>query len=142
MALPALTSSPLDVFAERLPAADVARALGAGAVLLDIRSQAARSGQGVLAGALAVDQFALAARCAPGSAESLRRAARADVWWVLVSAHGHSSWHATRRLRAAGLERVSDVVGGFAALRAARRVLLAAGAAHAKRDTATFAAHL
>ncbi|MGL6236826.1 MAG: rhodanese-like domain-containing protein [Segniliparus sp.] len=141
MALPALTHAPRTAVAERLSPEDVRLALDAGAVLVDIRSQAARSGQGVLAGALAVDQFALAARCAPGSDESLCRASAADAWWILVSANGLSSLHATRRLRAMGLERVSDVVGGFAALRAARRAFAAASAPHAKRDTATFAAH-
>ena len=148
MALPAststvpTTSTAVAALAERLLPQDVALAVAAGAVLIDIRSQAARSSQGVLTGALAVDQFVLQARCAPGGEESLRRATNTDVWWILVSANGSTSSHAARRLRASGLGRVSDVVGGFAALRTARRALAGASTAHAFRERATFAAHL
>ncbi|EFV13224.1 rhodanese-like domain-containing protein [Segniliparus rugosus] len=148
MALPAspdtfpTTGADVSAPAERLLPQDVALAVAAGAVLVDIRSQAARSSQGVLAGALAVDQFVLQARCAPGGEDSLLRATDTDVWWILVSANGLSSSHAARRLRAAGLGRVSDVVGGYTALRTARRALAGSSAAHACREAATFAAHL
>lgn len=143
--LPTSSAGPLAsaaLFPERLAAHDVPLALGRGAVLVDIRAQTARSRQGVLTGALAIDPFVLAARCAPGGEESLRRARDTAVWWVVVSANGQSSLLAARRLRAAGLERVSDVVGGFAALRDARMALSASSAAHAKREQSTFAANL
>jgi rhodanese-related sulfurtransferase len=130
------------VLAERLLPQDVPLALGHGAVLIDIRAQSTRSSQGVLAGALAIDPFVLAARCAPGGEHSLCRAADSAVWWVVVSATGQSSLRAARRLRAAGLDRVSDVVGGFAALREARMALSASSVSHAKREQSTFAAHL
>lgn len=130
------------VRAERLLPHDVPLALSHGAVLVDIRAQTTRSSQGVLAGALAIDPFVLAARCTPGGEESLCRAIDTAVWWVVVSANGQSSLRAARRLRAAGLDWVSDVVGGFAALRETRMALSASSAAHAKREQSTFAAHL
>jgi rhodanese-related sulfurtransferase len=100
----------------RLRADQVPEALQRGAVLVDIRPQAQRCGEGEVPGALAIERNVLEWRCDPTSAARLPEAVHDDVEWVIVCSEGYTSSLAAAALLDLGLHRATDVVGGYHAL--------------------------
>jgi rhodanese-related sulfurtransferase len=114
-----------DLLAEarsRLDRVDPAAAYEAwrgGAVLVDIRPAAQRAEHGELPGAVVVDRNVLEWRLDPRSPARLPWADRYDLAVIVVCQEGYSSSLAAATLRDLGLCRATDLVGGFAAWRAA-----------------------
>ncbi|MFZ2241184.1 MAG: rhodanese-like domain-containing protein [Gordonia amarae] len=106
-----------------------------GVIVVDMRSQHQRDVQGVLPGALAVDAGDVLDRLTPGTRESLR-VASPEARWVLISDDGHDAEWLAWHLQARGISGATFLVGGFAALHAARvRAPLDSG------ELATISAH-
>jgi rhodanese-related sulfurtransferase len=103
----------------RLSADQVPRALGRGAVLVDIRPQAWRTSEGGVPGALVIERNVLEWRCDPTSDARLPQAVDDDVEWVILCSEGYTSSLAAVALLDLGLHRATDVVGGYHALAAA-----------------------
>ena len=104
---------------ERLSPAAAAAALEEGAVLIDIRSDGDRERDGVVPGALHVPRTVLEWRLAPDSEWRSPHVGGLDGRIVLLCDHGCSSILAAATLVELGFGRAGDVVGGFAAWRAA-----------------------
>lgn len=104
---------------ERLSPAAAAAALEEGAVLIDIRSDGDRERDGVVPGALHVPRTVLEWRLAPDSVWRSPHVGGLDGRIVLLCDHGCSSILAAATLVELGFGRAGDVVGGFAAWRAA-----------------------
>ena len=85
-----------------------------GAVLVDIRPQANRDSEGLLPGALVVERTVLEWRFDPACSSRLDIASY-DLDVVLVCNEGYSSTLAALSLRALGVARATDMVGGFRA---------------------------
>jgi len=100
----------------RLRADQVPEALQRGAVLVDIRPQAQRCGEGEVPGALVIERNVLEWRCDPTSDARLSEAVHDDVEWVIVCSQGYTSSLAAAALLDLGLHRATDVVGGYHAL--------------------------
>ena len=96
-------------------AARVAR----GAVLVDIRPAAQRAREGEIPFALVVERNVLEWRFDPLSDARLPEVTGYDVEVIVLCQAGYSSSLAADTLRALGLVRTSDVIGGFAAWAAA-----------------------
>lgn len=103
----------------RLPASQLPAALRRGAVLVDIRPQAQRVREGVVPGALVIERNVLEWRCDPTSDARLPQAIGDDVEWVILCSQGYTSSLAAAALLDLGLQRCTDVVGGYHALVAA-----------------------
>ena len=103
----------------RRDAAEVLDAVQRGAVLVDIRPQAQRVGEGELPTALVVERNVLEWRCDPTSDARLPQARDDDVEWIIVCSQGYTSSFAAAALQDLGLRRATDVVGGYHALAAA-----------------------
>lgn len=114
----------------RLDPSQLAAALARGAILVDIRPQPRRTREGALPGALALDLRQLPTLLDPHSPGRLTRARHHGIEWVLVCGDGTDSPAATASLRQLGLFRVTDVAGGFVALRRARLCQVASAAPH------------
>ena len=93
---------------------DVERA--AGVVLIDIRPVEQRQRDGELTGAIIIDRNVLEWCLDPTSPDRLPVASSADIRFILVCNQGYSSSLAAATLRALGLSRATDLVGGFQAL--------------------------
>jgi rhodanese-related sulfurtransferase len=100
------------------PEAAAAR-MSAGAVLVDIRPAAQREEEGSVPGALVVERNVLEWRFDPGSDARLPEATGFDVEVVVLCSEGYTSSLAADALRALGLSRAGDVVGGYRAWAAA-----------------------
>ena len=100
------------------PAETLAR-MAAGAVLVDIRPAAQRAREGWVPGALVVERNVLEWRFDPASDARLPQATGYDLDIVVLCSEGYTSSLAVDALRALGLRRASDVVGGFQAWAAA-----------------------
>jgi rhodanese-related sulfurtransferase len=83
-----------------------------GALLVDTRTAAHRAEQGDLPGALVIDRTVLEWRLDPTSPWRIPEADDPDRLVVVVCRHGYSSSLAAASLRAVGLRRATDVVGG------------------------------
>lgn len=103
----------------RLAPEEAHRALGDGAALVDIRSEAQRARGGVVPGSTFVARNVLEWRLAPQSAWRDPALARADALVMLMCDEGYQSSLAAATLQQLGLEHATDVVGGFQAWRAA-----------------------
>ncbi|UYP19375.1 rhodanese-like domain-containing protein [Rhodococcus sp. Z13] len=130
---------PLTV--ERTYPTELTAAVVRGAVVVDIRTHAERAEQGTLPGALAIPAELVAERLDPVSPGRLAAAVDHDVEWILVSADGTRSHGAVAALLAQGLRRVTHLVGGYAAIRAARLVDAISVAEHVAEDVARVTAH-
>jgi rhodanese-related sulfurtransferase len=86
-----------------------------GAVLVDTRAAADRAAEGELPGAVVIDRTVLEWRLDPASDSRIPEATDHDVEVVLVCRQGYSSSLAAASLRAVGLHRATDVVGGVEA---------------------------
>lgn len=98
---------------DRLQPVDVPVAMAAGAVLIDIRTDAQRRAGGVVPGSIWYPRNCLEWRCAPGTAHLDPLVARADGFVLLICSHGYQTSLAAAALRDLGVARAGDVVGGF-----------------------------
>jgi rhodanese-related sulfurtransferase len=103
----------------RLEPAAALDAQRAGAVLVDIRSEAQRRAAGGLPGSLIVERNVLGWRFDPRSPARLPHADRYDLPVVIFCAEGYTSSLAAASLQDLGLWRATDLVGGFEAWSAA-----------------------
>ena len=90
-----------------------------GALLVDTRPVAQRVRDGAVPGALIVERNVLEWRFDPLSDARLPEASGYDVEVIVLCSEGYSSSLAADNLRALGLSRSSDVIGGFQAWAAA-----------------------
>lgn len=94
-------------------------AVAAGALLIDTRTDRQRALQGDLPGAIVIDRTVLEWRLDPCSASRIPEATGHDLHIVVVCRQGYSSSLAAASLRAIGLHRATDLVGGVEAWLAA-----------------------
>ncbi|MBI0294021.1 sulfurtransferase [Streptomyces sp. PRKS01-29] len=104
---------------DRLDPLDAAAAQAEGALLVDIRYAALRERDGTIPGALIVERNELEWRLDPQCDHRLPEATHHDLRVVVVCNEGYASSFAAVSLRRLGLERATDLIGGFQAWRAA-----------------------
>ena len=102
---------------ERLSPAEARDAMANGAVLVDIRSESRRAGDGEIAGAVFVPRNVLEWRLDPASEHRDPALASYDRQVILICDAGYQSSLAAATLQDLGIERATDVVGGFQAWR-------------------------
>lgn len=103
----------------RLPPLVAHEAQRDGAVLVDIRPEAQRAANGEFAGALVIERNVLEWRFDPRSEARLAIADRYDLPVIVACQEGYTSSLAAAALQDLGLYRATDLIGGFAAWRAA-----------------------
>ncbi|MFZ2528707.1 MAG: rhodanese-like domain-containing protein [Rhodococcus sp. (in: high G+C Gram-positive bacteria)] len=131
----------LPLTTERTYPTELANAVARGAVVVDIRTSAERTVQGILPGALAIDSALLTQRLDPAGAGRLALAVDLDVEWIVVSEDGSAAHRSVEVLQELGLRRVTGLVGGYAAVRAADLVDALTRAQHIADDVARVTAH-
>ena len=94
-------------------------ALGQGALVVDTRTGTQRHEQGELPGVLVIDRTVLEWRLDPASGAAIPEARCYDLEVVVVCRQGYSSGLAAASLRALGLHRATDMIGGVEAWLAA-----------------------
>ena len=104
---------------DRVTPEQAAARLAEGALLVDTRPVAQRAREGAVPGALIVERNVLEWRFDPLSDARLPEATGYDVEVIVLCSEGYSSSLAADSLRALGLARTSDVIGGFQAWAAA-----------------------
>ena len=97
---------------KRLDALAAAKAVEAGAALIDIRPEAQRRTQGEIPGATVIDRNVLEWRLDPASAHRIPELAKRDRLIVLLCSEGFASSLAAATLCDMGLQAV-DVIDGF-----------------------------
>jgi rhodanese-related sulfurtransferase len=102
---------------ERVLPADLASEMAAGALVVDTRPVDQRQRDGELSGALIIDRNVLEWRLDPTCPHHIPEADSANVRVVIVCNEGYSSSLAAATLRRLGLERATDLVGGYQAWR-------------------------
>ncbi|MFC7218422.1 rhodanese-like domain-containing protein [Streptomyces polyrhachis] len=90
-----------------------------GAVLVDTRPESMRRADGTIPGALIVERNHLEWRCDPDCEARLPQAVDHEVRWIVFCDEGYASSLAAASLRWIGLNRATDLVGGFQAWRRA-----------------------
>jgi len=103
---------------ERLEPADAAAAMGAGAVLVDVRSELQRERDGVVPGSIFFPRNVLEWRCDPASDWRDFRVSDPKRLLIVMCDEGFQSSLAAANLRRLGLD-ATDLVGGFQAWRSA-----------------------
>jgi rhodanese-related sulfurtransferase len=103
----------------RLEADQALAAQRAGALLVDTRPEFQRRADGEVPGAILIERNHLEWRCDPTSSSRIPEAIDHDVPWIVMCNQGYSSSLAAASLKALGLHRATDVIGGFQAWRAA-----------------------
>jgi rhodanese-related sulfurtransferase len=103
----------------RLEPVEAARALAAGAQLIDIRCEAARQEDGIVPGAFHIPRTVLEWRVDPDSPWRNPHVGGLDRRLLVLCDHGYSSSLAAATLVQLGFEQAGDVVGGFAGWREA-----------------------
>ncbi|MCW2700887.1 MAG: Rhodanese domain protein [Blastococcus sp.] len=103
----------------RLTPDEAAARVAAGALLVDTRPATQRARDGSVPGALVVERNVLEWRFDPCSHARLPQATGYDVEIIILCSEGYSSSLAADSLRALGLARTTDVIGGFDAWAAA-----------------------
>jgi rhodanese-related sulfurtransferase len=103
----------------RLGPHQVAAAVAGGALLVDTRTDVQRREQGELPGSLVIDRTVLEWRLDPGSPDRIPEATGYDLAIIVVCRQGYSSSLAAASLRALGLDRATDMIGGVEAWLAA-----------------------
>ena len=103
----------------RVSPEEAAARIADGALLVDTRPAAQRAREGAVPGALIVERNVLEWRFDPLSDARLPEATGYDVEVIVLCSEGYSSSLAADSLRALGLARTSDVIGGFQAWAAA-----------------------
>jgi rhodanese-related sulfurtransferase len=104
---------------ERLEPAEAQRALEHGALLIDLRADSQRERDGLVPGARAFNRNVLEWRLDPEGDWRDPELARTDAPIVLMCQDGYQSSLAAANLQKLGIERATDVTGGFRAWRAA-----------------------
>lgn len=99
----------------RLSPREAAAAAADGALLIDTRTEIQRREQGDLPGALVIDRTVLEWRLDPDSPDRIPEATGHDLLIIVVCRQGYSSSLAAAGLRALGLHRATDMIGGFEA---------------------------
>ena len=99
----------------RVSPEEAAARIADGALLVDTRPAAQRAREGAVPGALVVERNVLEWRFDPLSDARLPEATGYDVEVIVLCSEGYSSSLAADSLRALGLARTSDVIGGFRA---------------------------
>jgi len=112
----------------RLTPGETLAAQQRGALVVDTRTEEQRREQGELPGALVIDRTVLEWRLDPAGDARIPEANGPDVEVVVVCRQGYSSSLAAASLRAVGLPRTTDMVGGVEAWAAAGLPLQAGGA--------------
>ncbi|MFG1775769.1 rhodanese-like domain-containing protein [Micromonospora sp. NPDC049051] len=103
----------------RLTPQQTVEAVRTGALLVDTRTDVQRREQGDLPGAIVIDRTVLEWRLDPASAWRIPEATGYDQRIVVVCRQGYSSSLAVASLRALGLHRATDMIGGVQAWREA-----------------------
>jgi len=93
--------------------------LTGGAIIVDTRPEWQRRADGEIPGAVIIERNHLEWRCDPASPARIPEATSHDVTWIVCCDEGFSSSLAAASLRAIGLTKATDLVGGFQAWRAA-----------------------
>jgi rhodanese-related sulfurtransferase len=101
---------------ERLTPREASDAIGAGGILIDIRSEAQRSSDGELPDAKCMSRNVLEWRLDPSSPDRDPEVARPGVQLILICNEGYQSSLAAATLQRFGLQ-ATDVIGGFQAWR-------------------------
>ena len=104
---------------DRLEPTEAAARMADGALLVDTRPVAQREADGEVPGALVVERNVLEWRLDPASDARLPEATGHDVEVIVLCNEGYASSLAADSLRALGLRRATDVVGGYQAWAAA-----------------------
>lgn len=99
----------------RVSPGDIAAALDRGALLVDIRPVEQRHRDGDLPGAVVVDRNVLEWRLDPASDHRIEQIEGYEQEVVLVCNEGYASCLAAATLRELGLQKATDVAGGFQA---------------------------
>ena len=94
-------------------------AITRGALVVDTRTEWQRAEQGELPGVLVIDRTVLEWRLDPASGAAIPEATGYDLLVVVVCRQGYSSGLAAASLRAVGLHRATDMIGGVEAWLAA-----------------------
>jgi rhodanese-related sulfurtransferase len=103
----------------RVTAAEARARQEAGALLVDVRTDAQRVAAGEIPGARVIALNHLEWRLDPQSPSRIAEAADHDLEVIVLCAEGYSSSLAAARLHELGLHRATDVVDGFAGWQAA-----------------------
>ena len=103
----------------RLSPDETVAAAARGALVVDTRTETQRRRQGELPGAVVIDRTVLEWRLDPKSEACIPEAGSYDQEIVVVCRQGYSSSVAAASLRALGLSRATDMVGGVEAWLAA-----------------------
>ncbi|SCL18054.1 Rhodanese-related sulfurtransferase [Micromonospora nigra] len=103
----------------RLTPQETVQAATRGALVIDIRTDTQRQEQGDLPGVIVIDRTVLEWRLDPASDARIPEATGYDIEVVVVCRQGYSSSLAAASLRALGLHRATDTVGGVEGWRAA-----------------------
>ena len=103
----------------RVDAAQAARELADGALVVDTRPADQRAEQGVIPGAVVVGRNVLEWRLDPSSPSRIPQAVDLDVRVIVVCAEGFSSSLAAATLQELGFWNATDLIGGFVAWEAA-----------------------
>jgi rhodanese-related sulfurtransferase len=114
----------------RLPAHLAALAVVGGGLLVDIRPEAQRRAEGEPAGALVIERNVLEWRLDPQSPDRLPMITDHDHVIVVICSEGYASSFAAASLQQLGHRHATDVIGGFAAWRAAGLPVLRPAAGH------------
>ena len=104
---------------ERLTPADAHAAMRDGALLVDIRSDSQRAGDGLIPGARVVARNVLEWRLDPACPHRDPELGRPEARIVLLCDEGYQSSLAAATVRSFGVAAATDVIGGFRAWRAA-----------------------
>ncbi|MFF3754486.1 rhodanese-like domain-containing protein [Streptomyces sp. NPDC002018] len=103
---------------DRIGPREAFEAAAEGALLVDIRYAALRDRDGLIPGALVVERNELEWRLDPQGSHRAAEATSHDLRVVVVCNEGYASSLAAVSLRALGLHRATDLVGGFQAWKA------------------------
>ena len=104
---------------KRLEPRDALGAIADGALLIDIRTETQRAGDGTVPGSSFVPRNVLEWRLDPSSPSHDPDLARSDAVIILMCDEGYQSSLAAAVLQTLGISRATDLVGGFQAWSAA-----------------------
>jgi rhodanese-related sulfurtransferase len=104
---------------DRLEPLAAAAAMGDEAILIDVRSEAQRERDGVVPGSLFFPRNVLEWRCDPESPARDERVGGRGRLLIVMCDEGYQSSLAAANLKRLGVERATDLAGGFQAWRAA-----------------------
>jgi rhodanese-related sulfurtransferase len=104
---------------ERVEPAEAAAAMSEGAVLVDIRSELQRERDGVVPGSIFFPRNVFEWRCDPASEWRDDRVSDPSRRLIVMCDEGYQSSLAAANLKRLGLDRATDLAGGFQAWRAA-----------------------